>query len=653
MRVAKYHIGPVLFLFLCLVDLIPVIAQTPILNRRISISVQQVRMSQALEEIGRKGDFFFSYNSEIIPIDSIVNVKSQHEKVQRILNKMMPDGIKYKQSGRHLILIRKMKRKEEGSLPEKVIINGYIVNAQTQEKIVNASVHEVGKLNTAISDSLGKYELLVSGKTDYLGITFSKASYLDTVIFIRPSDTTASIDIYLRPSLARVDPLPVNIAGDSISKDLDELSFVRFWVPEYQLKQAENLEINETRLAQVSLIPGVGTNRNVSGLVTNNLSLNVLAGYSGGLSGVEIGGLTNIVRNDVRGLQIGGLGNVTGGNANGVQIGGLFNNVRGSVKGVQIAGLSNVILDTLTGVQITAFSNVLRGSMRGVQIAGFNNLTTQNVAGFQIAGFSNITLKDVNVFQISGFFNLGRNVNGFQATGFVNVATGDVGGVQIAGLANYARNVKAAQISAFANIAAEEIGGLQLCTFINYGTTVKGSQIGLFNFSDTISGITLGFLSFALKGYHKAELYTNEVMYGNLALKTGSHKLHNIFAGGLGWNDAKQEIMWSVGYGFGSHFNLSEKMVFNLDATVNQIVEQQKWVNSFNLLSRLQMNAGYQFGKAFGIFAGASLNIHYSEWKDPDTQEFLTSIAPKTFYESSNATSKLQMWLGWQVGFRF
>src|SRR5690606_16099068 len=82
---------------------------------------------------------------------------------------------------------------------------------------------------------------------------------------------------------------------------------------------------------QTSLSPGCSTHCDVNSQVINKVSLNVLGGYTAGTDGVEIGGMFNIVRKDVRYVQLAGL----------------FNNVGGEVEGVQMAGLFNNVLDTV------------------------------------------------------------------------------------------------------------------------------------------------------------------------------------------------------------------------------------------------------------------------------------------------------------------
>ncbi|MEM6265145.1 MAG: hypothetical protein AAGI38_21735, partial [Bacteroidota bacterium] len=99
---------------------------------------------------------------------------------------------------------------------------------------------------------------------------------------------------------------------------------------------------DETQPIQVTLISPLGTNGIESSHIVNQLSLNILAGVSAGVEGVEIGGLVNANRHFMKGIQIGGLVNAVGGEVEGVQIAGFSNITQGPLEAVQLAGFLNV-----------------------------------------------------------------------------------------------------------------------------------------------------------------------------------------------------------------------------------------------------------------------------------------------------------------------
>ena len=89
------------------------------------------------------------------------------------------------------------------------------------------------------------------------------------------------------------------------------------------------------------MVPYISTNWKVSGSMNNAFSLNLLAGYAGGVRGFELGGLVNIDRNHVRGVQVAGLGNIVGKRTSGFQLSGLCNVDLGRFYGCQVSGLFN------------------------------------------------------------------------------------------------------------------------------------------------------------------------------------------------------------------------------------------------------------------------------------------------------------------------
>ena len=269
----------------------------------------------------------------------------------------------------------------------------------------------------------------------------------------------------------------------------------------------------------------------------------------------------------------------------------------------------------------------------------------------QFAGISNYAKGDVDLMQISGIVNIGSNVGGVQFTGIVNTSTGKVGGAQISGIGNFAKEVNVLQFSGIVNIATKRVRGAQIAGIVNYGKEINGSQFALFNFSDTVTGLPIGFISFVRKGYRRIEVSVNEVFLTNLTLKTGVRKFYNIFTSGAQLE--KNITTLGFGYGFGFENSIGKKFLQSFDYTANWISEKDKPFGTFNLLNKLRINYAYLLGKRISVFLGPSINVHLSEWVNDDTGEFLTKIAPYTINTTIIGDTQLQVWVGGQVGFRF
>lgn len=622
-------------------------SQDNILKRKINYEASNQPLESILLGIANVGDFSFSYNPQIIPGDSLVNLSIQNSSVKEIMDILFMGNITYKVSGNHLILLNN----KPGKVKEKInySISGYVTDAQTGQRLISTTIYDVYTLASTITDEQGYYRLNLTKKYDEFGLAFSKRDFVDTLILVQPADHT--IDIGLRQKWSDEELELKQPDLQTSVKPLENISMVQKFVPKDQYVRTQNIDIIEYRPAQISLIPKMGTNSKMSGSIENAFSLNILAGYSAGVGILEIGGLMNINKRHVKGLQIGGLSNIVGGRTRGVQIAGLSNNNRGSLHGLQAAGISNMVVDTIHGVQLAGISNILQGGMKGWQIGGISNVTTKNVDGVQLAGISNYAHGDVLVMQAAGIINTGRNVNGVQLAGIVNVSRGKVGGAQLSGIGNFSKEVNTGQLSGIINIATKKVRGVQIAGIVNYGKEIQGSQLAFINISDTVTGFPIGFISFVRKGYRRVELSANEVLYTNLTLKTGTHKFYNIFTGGLVPNDTI--TTWSFGYGFGFEKTNGKRFLHSYDFIASWMSEKDKPFGTLNLLNKLRINFAYRFGKRASVFLGPSINFHLSEWVDNDTGEFLTKIAPYSINTTVFGDTQMQIWAGGQLGLRF
>lgn len=156
---------------------------------------------------------------------------------------------------------------------------------------------------------------------------------------------------------------------------------------------------------QLSFVTPLGTNGLQSWNTVNRISINLFAGYSAGLRGVELAGFANVVKGEMLGIQMAGFCNNTIGPAYGLELAGFSNYNQGRITGLQLSGFANVALDSVAGIQGSGFANIADGDVSGIQASGFANITTGTQSGVQA----------------SGFFNYARRLNGVQV-GVVNVA---------------------------------------------------------------------------------------------------------------------------------------------------------------------------------------------------------------------------------------
>ncbi|UCH14456.1 MAG: hypothetical protein JSV22_00470 [Bacteroidales bacterium] len=362
--------------------------------------------------------------------------------------------------------------------------------------------------------------------------------------------------------------------------------------------QEEDKVEADIRPFQLTFITPLGTNGTLSPRIINKFSLNILAGYNGGVDGLELGGFLNLTDDYVKGFQVAGFGNISGGNTEAAQLAGFMNINGGEVKGLQGSGFINIAGGRAEAVQIGGFTN-LSGPMKGIQASGFGNIA-----------------EETNGLQAAGFGNIAEQSEGVQASGFINI-TGDIKGAQIAGFLNVAEKVKGVQIGGFLNVC------------------------------DTIDGIPIAPISVVKKGgYRRFEFWGNETFFMNTSFKIGIRPFYTIFT--LGFKPGASDYNTGIGFGIGTNIELDLNKSLDLEAH-SYIINRYFWENwDYNHLNQLRISFNYQIAEHFSIFAGPTFNILISDITiDAD------EIAPSWAFNIADRKDSIRGWFGFNAGMRF
>jgi hypothetical protein len=576
-------------------------SKTPLLERNISITINNTKMDDALNKIAQQGGFVFSYNPAVIDVNKSVSISVKNKSVREVLNQLFNGKMDYKTKGNYIIL---QKAKEQSVKPnvkeETFTISGYVTD-ENGEKLQWASVYNKKSLAAAITNEYGFYKINQNKTQTPVELTVSKQYYQDTVLKISNLNNQ-----FLNVALTKFKTDTVKLVTNDSLFTSAELGAASIFVSAQNEANTANIRDTIYVKAQVGVFPFVGTNGKLSGNVINDYSFNLFGGYSMGNRKLEISTLFNIERSDVSGAQFAGLFNAVGGNVNGAQFSGFANTIKGSVTGFQGTGFVNAAWGNLDGVQAAGYVNVLRGKMHGAQLAGFVNTCIDTVRGFQGAGFVNYS----NVY-----------TKGVQLAGFVNVTINLVEGAQIG------------------------------C--VNYAKEVQGTQVGFFNYCKEIKGTPVGFLSYVKTGYHKFEISANEIFYTNLAFRSGVNHFHNIITAGIRPYDFADPL-WTFGYGVGTKFKLGKKVGLDIDIISNQVVQNANF-DAINLINKGYVGLDVTMTKKFSLAFGVTVNGQLTEASYVSYPDIFTNYKPNIFYDHTYADSdlNLKMWMGASMALRF
>lgn len=363
----------------------------PVLERSVTLTAQNERLDSFLKRLSHEAGCVFSYSASSLDVNRNINNQFNNQTTREILETVFEGQVKMKQKGVYVILTPLPKSSKE------VIISGYVVDEASGEKVESATVYNPVTLRSVTTDQYGYFEYSVKKPTpDDYKLIIKKLDYTNTVV-VAPQKRSS----FQKVSIS-IDKDKLNNVGESISRPA-----VKVWTWTKNSIASINLgNVQDTihRTWQVSFVPFVGTNRKLSGSVTNDWSFNIIGGYSAGTNKAEFGGVFNINTGNVKSFQAAGVFNLNG----------------GETKGVQLAGTLNLNLQTTHGVQASGFANLALQNMQGAQLAGFLNLTAKHTEGVQVSGFANFS-KTIHGTQVAGFANVAQHINGSQI-GFINIA---------------------------------------------------------------------------------------------------------------------------------------------------------------------------------------------------------------------------------------
>ncbi|NVK64124.1 MAG: hypothetical protein HWE22_06025 [Flavobacteriales bacterium] len=464
----------------------------PPLERKVTLDLNGTSVKETLQLMEEQGEYQFAYRTDLIDQNIQLTRTYTNKTTRAVLNDLFLGKVSYKERGNYIIL------REASATDEKsVILSGYISNKETGETIPYATIYDSTSLSAASSNEYGYYNLTIKNTENPL-ITVKKFGYRDTSIqWVQSGTSVFNISLEALPMMV-----------DSTDVDTTENAklnwFQRFLFTEERKSKFKNFGKTLQRKTQVSLVPYVGSNGELTGKTTVDYSFNTIGGFVGGVRILEIGGIFNLDWDSVSYFQMAGI----------------FNKVGGHQRGAQFAGITNIN----------------HSDVHGAQFAGITNITSGEVIGAQSAGLINF------------------------ADGFV--------GAQIGGIGNYSyESSRGAQIGGIFNKSYGKLEGAQVAGIINMADKVEGAQIGLLNFSEEIDGVPIGFLSYSKKGLHQVELSTNELFQANLAFKTGVNQFYNSFVWGVHFEGANPTFQLGYGIGSSVGISPKTRIFFDLQAS--------------------------------------------------------------------------------------
>ena len=156
--VGKFKPG-ILLAVLLLFGLVNIHAQDVLLEKQISMPEFQGTVKEALDEISKKGGFYFSFSNEI-RTDKWVRLKPKQQSVMEFLDELLdPDKVRYVEKKNKIILLPKKPEADQQKITRSV--RGRIIDKDTRLPLlgVNIVVASNGPLKGAVTNENGEFTI--------------------------------------------------------------------------------------------------------------------------------------------------------------------------------------------------------------------------------------------------------------------------------------------------------------------------------------------------------------------------------------------------------------------------------------------------------------------------------------------------------------
>lgn len=164
-------------LFYLSFSLVPtILAAQNLGNKPVDLEVTNLPVSEVLEAIAREGQFYFSYNSRLVPKDSLVTADFSRTTVNAALIKLFGTKYRYVEKSCHLIILP--------ARQELVEIEGSVRDYGSGEAIASAFLYAATGHFLTTSDANGNFRIAVAEDKFPFNLSIRKMSYRDTTLLI-------------------------------------------------------------------------------------------------------------------------------------------------------------------------------------------------------------------------------------------------------------------------------------------------------------------------------------------------------------------------------------------------------------------------------------------------------------------------------------
>lgn len=192
-----------------------------ILERKVTIQLENSTLREALAKIERIADVKFFFQTQVVPVNEKISIVAKQERLGDVLNELLSEkNIKYDADGDHIILTRKLAMLQPDGKGSELFysyafqVSGLVMD-ETKQPVPGVNIIEKGTTNGTTSDANGRYTLSVKDEDAILVFSFIGFTAQE----IRVGSRT-DIDVSMVPDAQTLNEVVVVGYGDVRKSDL-------------------------------------------------------------------------------------------------------------------------------------------------------------------------------------------------------------------------------------------------------------------------------------------------------------------------------------------------------------------------------------------------------------------------------------------------
>ena len=181
---------------------------------KLSLKLENVKISDALEQIENQTEFYFLYSPKLINDENKISIYADKEPIKDILIDIFGEKVKFAVYDRQIILAPNIGSSLTEAL-QQLPVTGSIIDASTNEAMPGVNIQIKGTNTGTIADTKGKYSFTVTDRNSIL--VFSFIGYITQEI---PLNGRTTVDVALVSEVTSLDEVVVIGYGTVKKKDL-------------------------------------------------------------------------------------------------------------------------------------------------------------------------------------------------------------------------------------------------------------------------------------------------------------------------------------------------------------------------------------------------------------------------------------------------